>query len=99
MDASRVRSFFAGMLVANSAPHLATAVRGKTHLTPLRGRKSGPAVNAVWGGANLAAGLALIVMGRSGRWPRDLHDFEAGYLTFSAWMTVTDRLMGPKDKQ
>lgn len=98
MDASRIRSFFAGMLVANSAPHLATAVRRKPHLTPLRGPSSGPGVNAVWGGANLVAGLALLGLGRSGRWPRDLHDFEAGYLTFAAWMTVTERVLIPKDK-
>lgn len=43
----KVRSVVAGVLVANSAPHLATAVAGRQHLTPLAGRDSPPAVNLV----------------------------------------------------
>ncbi|GLZ02649.1 hypothetical protein Acsp03_01160 [Actinomadura sp. NBRC 104412] len=88
--------FFAGMLVANSAPHLATAVTGRRHMTPLAGRRSGPVVNGVWAGLNLAAGLLLLRRARRGdreRWDRDLVSFEAGYLTFALWMAGTERLV------
>jgi hypothetical protein len=42
----KVRSVVAGVLVANSAPHLATAVAGRQHLTPLAGRDSPPALTS-----------------------------------------------------
>jgi hypothetical protein len=58
----KVRSVVAGVLVANSAPHLATAVAGRQHLTPLAGRDSPPAVNLVWAAANLLGG-ALVLRG------------------------------------
>ncbi|HLU53918.1 MAG TPA: hypothetical protein VKZ81_00530 [Pseudonocardia sp.] len=94
MGSSRVRSFLAGLLVANSAPHLASAVAGRQHLTPLAGRTSGPAVNAAWAALNLAAGAALLRWRRptGSRWDRDLVSFEAGYLLFACWMAGTERL-------
>jgi hypothetical protein len=58
----KVRSVVAGVLVANSAPHLATAVAGRQHLTPLAGRDSPPAVNLVWAATNLLGG-ALVLRG------------------------------------
>jgi hypothetical protein len=54
-----MRSLIAGVLVANSAPHLASAAAGRWHLTPLAGRNSGLAVNAVWGTLSLVGGLLL----------------------------------------
>ncbi|HEV2935110.1 MAG TPA: hypothetical protein VGY96_18415 [Streptosporangiaceae bacterium] len=54
-----VGAFVGGLLVGNSAPHLATAVTGRTHLTPLAGKDSSPAVNLVWGLGNALGGLAL----------------------------------------
>lgn len=96
MRSSRVQSFAAGVLIANSAPHLATAVTGQRHLTPLAGRKSGPIVNGVWAGLNLAAGVLLLRASRrvgAMRWDGDLVAFEAGYLVFAAWMAVSERLL------
>ncbi|MDN5859007.1 MAG: hypothetical protein L0H84_10315, partial [Pseudonocardia sp.] len=91
----RLRPFAAGMLVANSAPHLATAVTGRRHLTPLAGRQSGPAVNAVWACINLVAGAVLLARSSRSdvpaRWNRDLVDFETGYLAFATWMAGTER--------
>lgn len=98
MRASRVQSFVAGVLVANTAPHLATAVTGRRHLTPLAGRDSGPAVNAVWAGANLVAGVVLLRRAKGGgdaaagsRWNADLVAFETGALVLAAWMAGTER--------
>ncbi|MEV0822243.1 hypothetical protein [Nonomuraea rubra] len=90
------RSFVAGLLVANSAPHLATAVTGRRHLTPLAGRGSGPGVNLLWGAANLAGGLALLRSAARTERPGDAWDsrlvaFESGCLVFAAWMAVTER--------
>lgn len=53
------RAFLGGLLAANSLAHLATALTGREHLTPLAGRTSGPLVNGVWGGVNLLGGLLL----------------------------------------
>ncbi|GAB3446402.1 hypothetical protein GCM10027570_17690 [Streptomonospora sediminis] len=88
-----MRSFAAGVLIANSAPHLATAVRGHRHLTPLAGRDSGPVVNGIWAGMNLAAGVLLLSGKRTGsaaRWDGDLVAFEAGYLTLALWMAGSE---------
>ncbi|SEB36258.1 hypothetical protein SAMN04489806_0150 [Paramicrobacterium humi] len=88
------RSFVAGVLVANSAPHLATAASGRRHLTPLGGRDSGPRVNAVWGLLNLGVGLALLLRrrGAPARWNADLPRFEAGFLVFAVWMALAERI-------
>ncbi|UBU17653.1 hypothetical protein [Nonomuraea gerenzanensis] len=90
------RSFVAGLLVSNSAPHLATAVTGHRHFTPLAGRRSGPGINLLWGAANLAGGLALLrSSARAGRpgeeWDGRLVAFEGGCLVFAAWMAVSER--------
>ncbi|MEV4178418.1 hypothetical protein [Nonomuraea sp. NPDC049709] len=90
------RAFVAGMLVANSAPHLATAVTGHRHLTPVAGKTSGPGVNLVWGLANLAGGLALVrSSARAGKpgdaWDGRLVAFEGGCLVFAAWMAASER--------
>lgn len=96
MRSTRIQSFIAGVLVANVAPHLATAVTGRRHLTPLAGRDSGPGVNAVWAGLNLVAGVALLRRARRAgdadpRWNADLVAFETGALALAAWMAGTER--------
>jgi hypothetical protein len=90
----KVRASIAGVLVANSAPHLATAVSGRRHLTPLAGRESSPAVNLAWAAANLLGGALLLrspaPARRPGRWDARLVAFEAGYLGWALWMTVSE---------
>jgi hypothetical protein len=96
MSSSRVLSFLAGVLVANSAPHLATAVTGRRHLTPLAGKDSGPRANAVWAAANLAGGALLLRRARRGgsaAWGGDLVAFETGYLAFASWMAGSERIL------
>lgn len=96
MSRSRVRSFLAGVLVGNSAPHLATAITRRRHLTPLAGRRSGPAVNGLWGLLNLLGGLLLLTPDahRSpGTWDDDLVAFEGGVLAIAAWMAVSERML------
>lgn len=85
-------AFSAGVLCANSLPHLATAFTGHGHLTPLRGRDSAPVVNAIWGVANLAAGLALLArVGRGrGRWDSRLVAFDLGAAAAAAWMAASE---------
>lgn len=87
-------AFVGGLLVANSAPHLASAAAGREHLTPLAGRRSSPLVNLVWGAANLAGGLALVrsATGPGRRWDRRLVAFEAGAVTFAAWMAASEAM-------
>lgn len=91
---SSIRSLVAGVLVANSAPHLASAVAQRRHLTPLAGRDSSPAVNALWGAANLVGGLALLRHAAgapaAARWDERLHWFEAGAAGFAAWMAGSE---------
>lgn len=84
--------------MANSAPHLATAVAGHRHLTPVGGRESSPAVNLGWGLVNLAGGAALLRFTvkrrrRSPRWDSGLLNFEAGYLGWAAWMAISEYLL------
>lgn len=96
MRSSRVQSFLAGILVANSAPHLATAITGRRHLTPLAGRDSGPRANAVWAAANLAAGALLLRRTRragSTTWDGDLVAFETGCVVFASWMAGSERIL------
>lgn len=88
-------AFAAGLLCANSLPHLATAATGRRHLTPLAGKNSDRRVNLLWGTMNLAGGLALIAgiaRGR-GRWDSRLVAFDAGAATFAAWMALSEGLM------
>lgn len=89
-------AFAGGLLVANSAPHLATAVTGRTHLTPLAGRESSPAVNLIWGLGNALGGLALTrACARRGgrRWDRSLIAFEAGNAAFALWMAASEAVL------
>lgn len=99
---SRTRSFLAGVLVGNSAPHLATAVTGRRHLTPLAGADSGPAANAPWAGLNLLGGLLLHAPSgrrKPGLWDGDLVAFEAGALAMSAWMAGSERVLGTNSRR
>jgi hypothetical protein len=93
----KVRAVVAGVLVANSAPHLASAVAGRRHLTPLAGRDSAPTVNLAWAGANLLGGALLLRgaggAGQPGRWDDRLVAFEAGYLGWALWMTASEYLL------
>ena len=94
MRTGTVGSFAAGVLCANSLLHLATAVSGHRHLTPLAGQKSGRWVNLAWGGANALAGLVLIARQRNGKhWDRRLVMFDAGAATFAVWMAASEQLM------
>lgn len=89
----RTGAFIGGVLVGNSAPHLATAVTRRTHLTPLAGRESSAVVNLIWGLSNALAGLALTrACTRSGNrhWDRSLVAFEAGVATFAVWMAASE---------
>ncbi|WP_155838609.1 hypothetical protein [Arthrobacter castelli] len=98
MKTARIRSFIAGALMANSAPHIATAAAGRRHLTPLAGAASGPVVNGVWAVMNVAGGVLLLRADRAGnvrRWDDDLLAFEAGYLVFAAWMAGSERILSP----
>jgi hypothetical protein len=93
MQPSRTASFAAGLLVANAAPHLATAVTGRRHLTPLAGRDSGPGVNAAWSALNIGAAIGLLAWsarGKRTRWDADLVAFGLGHATFSAWMAASE---------
>ncbi|GIF74326.1 hypothetical protein [Asanoa siamensis] len=93
MHRSRIASFTAGMLVANAAPHLATAVTRRRHLTPLAGRDSGPAVNGAWAALNVAVAVGLLTWsarGKAARWDADLVAFGFGHLTFAAWMAASE---------
>lgn len=97
MRRTRKTSFAAGLLFANSSPHLATLITGRRHLTPLAGRSSGPVVNGIWAGLNLLAGVALLQPSRRRKtpaWDEDLHAFELGCLTFAGWMALSERYLG-----
>lgn len=96
MRSSWVRSFVAGVLVANSTPHLATAVTGRRHRTPLGGRGSGPGANAAWGGISLLAGLLLLSPDRHrvpAPWNDDLVAFEAGAAVLATCAAGLERLL------
>lgn len=88
----------AGLLAANALPHLASAVTGRHHLTPLRGRDSGPGTNAAWGALNGAAAAALLRRDSgagspesdAGRWDRRLLAFGAGTAGMSLWMVASE---------
>lgn len=89
--------FFAGVLAANSVWHLASAAAGKEHMTPIAGSRSGPTVNALWGGLNLAGGLLLVRRGAAPtrQWGPELHSFGTGTAVFAAWMMLSERLWDP----
>lgn len=95
---ARAAMFVSGVLVANGAPHLATAAGGKQHLTPLAGSRSSAVTNGVWGACHLAAGCLLTraCAGEGRQWDARLHAFEAGYLAMVTWITLSERLMKVK---
>lgn len=88
-------AFAAGILCANSLPHLATAATSHEHLTPLRGRHSSRWVNAAWGLMNLLGGLALVRGISSGRrrWDSRLVSFSMGTAMFAAWMAGSEAVL------
>lgn len=91
----KIKLVIAGVLMANSAPHLATAVSGHRHLTPLAGRESSQAVNLIWAAANLIGSVALLrTVAAPGpgsrRWDSGLTAFEAGYFGWAAWMAISE---------
>ena len=92
----RAGAFVGGVLVGNSAPHLATAVTGRTHLTPLAGKESSAVVNLIWGLSNILAGLALTrayTRSAERRWDESLIAFEAGVATFAIWMAASEAVL------
>ena len=93
MHPSRIASFVAGALVANAAPHMATAVTGRRHLTPLGGRDTGPGLNGAWSALNIGAAIGLLAgsaRGKGARWDTDLVAFGLGHVVFSAWMATSE---------
>ncbi|GAA1490435.1 hypothetical protein [Brachybacterium sacelli] len=99
---ARTGAFVAGLLCANSLPHLATAAAGRCHLTPIGGAESSRGINAAWGAANLIGGLALIAHSARGeglsagsvrgeeRWDSRLVAFDLGAAVFAAWMAASE---------
>ncbi len=95
-------AFAGGVLVANSAPHLATAVAGRRHLVPSAGRGAPAGTNLAWGLANLAGGLAVTALAaRTGAraWDRSLLAFEAGGATFALWMLASEGVLGTNHRR
>lgn len=86
---SALRSFAAGVVLANAAPHAFAAAVGAHQMTPLRGRGSGPSVNALWSAANLAGAYAL-ARGIPPDSPSRRAWFKAGVAAFSAWALVSE---------
>lgn len=96
---AEVAAAAAGVLVANSAPHLASWAAAREHLTPLPGRRSSPRVNLLWGATNLLGGLALARRAArrppaDRRWDRRLVWFEGGWAGFAAWIVASEALLG-----
>lgn len=98
MATSRVAAFAAGVLTANAVPHAYAATVGVTHLTPLRGRGSSPAVNALWAGLNLATAAALARRGAGAAAPGGgtggRRSFKSGVVAFSAWSLAAEWITG-----
>jgi hypothetical protein len=94
--APRIAVAAAGVLCANALPHLGTAVAGRRMLTPLAGRDSPAAVNALWGTMNLVGGLLLLRAGLRGtdRTEPVPEAFSIGVAGFAVWAVVGERLLG-----
>lgn len=59
------RDALAGVLLANSIPHLVIGWSGRRGMTPLGGKDSSAVRNLVWAGVNLVGAGAAVA---SGRW-------------------------------
>lgn len=95
--AARFRLFCAGLLFANSIPHLASGVSGRVHLTPF-GRESTPLVNLAWAAGNVAVGCGLVRFDAhrdSGgqHWDSRLLALGAGAASWSVWMLGSEYLI------
>ncbi len=53
--ADLISAFFSSIFLFNAIPHLVQGICGKSHMTPFS-RKSGPAINVIWGWVNLLIG-------------------------------------------
>lgn len=58
------RDFVAGLLLANTVPHVLVGVAGKRCLTPLGGEESSAGLNLVWAGMNLTGAAVALSTGR-----------------------------------
>lgn len=88
-----ITAYAAGVLCANSLPHLVTAVAGERLMTPFAGRGSSRFANLLWGGTNLTAGLVLAARNHEARcWTGHLATFGAGAASFSAWSVVAEKV-------
>lgn len=85
MNATRAAAVGAGVLAANALPHAYAATIGARQMTPLRGRTSGPATNAVWSAMNAAAAFTLARRTLRGSTPGERRLFAAGVAGFSVW--------------
>lgn len=84
-----VQAFCSGVLLANAAPHAYAASVGASHLTPLRGKGSGPGVNALWSTMNVVAAIATS-RSLDPRSPAQRRAFKVGIVTFSAWALLSE---------
>ena len=55
-----LKSFFAGLFLFNSLPHLLKGISGQTHMTPFK-RVSSASLNIIWAFVNIILGLLLLV--------------------------------------
>jgi len=79
--------FLAGALLCNSIPHLAAGLRGEPFPTPFAQPRgighSSPTTNFLWGTANIAGGLALLL------WRLPIVDRDIGLAVAGAgWLAI-----------
>ncbi|AKT52140.1 hypothetical protein [Arsenicicoccus sp. oral taxon 190] len=84
-----LRAFCSGVLAANATPHAYAAVVGATQLTPLAGRRSGPAVNALWASLN-ALGAVAVARPLDPGDARQRQAFKAGVAGFATWTLLSE---------
>lgn len=78
-----------GVLAANAIPHAYAAAVGGRQLTPLAGRESGPATNAVWSAVNVAAAVAM-AKSLDASSADQRRAFKAGAAAFAAWTLISE---------
>lgn len=94
--AAALRAAASGALVVNAVPHVASAVTGRRHLTPVAGRRSGPTINLLWGLGSAVAGYRLLgrPQPRDGdRWDTTLVAFEAGAAAWGVWSVLSEAVL------